>query len=341
MRVLHTENLKEGMRLAFNLKNNKGVMLIKNNIKLTNKNIECIKECNIHNVTIEDDLCKEIEVYEVIDSEYKEHIKKNMLMHEYEYVSQLAKRIANKVYYDNTHTSDVCVINIKQSDYYDIEHSIDVCIYSCILGKALGLSLNEIETLSQVAIFSYIGKSEIDDSILGKEDKLTTEEMEEIKRYPRESYNRVKNFTWLSSVIKQAILYQCEAFNEMGYYGVEDKKVSIYSRIVRICDVYDAMTSKRHYRKTVYSTSETIEYLLGNADTLFDREILKTFIETFPIYPVGYTVLLSNDTEAVIICSQHHALRPIVRILTGNSRGELVDLFDNTEYRDITIKKFI
>ena len=94
-----------------------------------------------------------------------------------------------------------------------------------------------------------IGKLKIDPKILNKKGKLTDEEFEEIKKHPVLGYEIVKDMD-LPEKIKEAVLMHHEKINGTGYpSGLKGEEISNYAKIVSICDIYDAMTSTRTYRK--------------------------------------------------------------------------------------------
>ena len=124
-------------------------------------------------------------------------------------------------------------------------------------------------------------------------------------------------------------------FFENVYYIPADKQ-TVYVKILHLVDVYDAMNSKRKYRES-HTPQESIEFIMGNSDILFDKEIVNIFTQKFPIYPIGLTVSLSNGEKAVIVTNEHNSLRPIIRLLNKKKNYPLIDLSDNKDYFNVTI----
>lgn len=228
-------------------------------------------------------------------------------------------------------------LDIRNAKNYTAKHSVSVCIDAIAFGIGLKLNEKQLEDLAVAGILHDIGKFQLEDNLLHSKNKYTDAERELMKMHPRLSYDSLEFYHDVSCVSRNAILMHHENVDGSGYYGYKDKQLTIYSKILRVVDVYDALTSNRKYRDA-YSPADAIEFIMSKTDVFFDREVVNAFIDKFPLYPVGFTVELSNKDKALIVSSEHNALRPIVRIMRT---GELVDVVDNYLYRGITIKKIV
>ncbi|MEG1699641.1 MAG: hypothetical protein RR271_08475, partial [Oscillospiraceae bacterium] len=116
-------------------------------------------------------------------------------------------------------------------------------------------------------------------------------------------------------------------------------EIPLYGRILAVADVYDALTSKRSYRKA-WTSSEAIEYMMGGAQTHFDYDVLQAFLRTVAAYPLGAIVKLSSGDMAVVIKNYpYNILRPRVRVFSGESElGQEIDLAHDFKYLNITIE---
>ena len=103
------------------------------------------------------------------------------------------------------------------------------------------------------------------------------------------------------------------------------------SKIVSIADVYDALTSDRTYRKAL-SASDALEYIMGNADKMFDYYMVSIFTKLIVPFPFGTIVRLSNgDVGIVQDTPVNFPLRPSVKIVKSyneNSNGNIVNLVE-------------
>jgi len=170
----------------------------------------------------------------------------------------------------------VSVINARDS--YTYGHSERVTDYSMEVARLLGLPEEEIRLLSYAGFLHDIGKIEIDRYTLNKTDRLTDEEWNTFKKHPEWGYNIVKEVKKLEPVAK-IILHHHENYDGSGYpAGLIGKEIPLLSRIIRVVDSYDAMTSNRRYHKgmDVDKALEEIERCKG---TMFDPEVTEQFIE--------------------------------------------------------------
>jgi len=166
---------------------------------------------------------------------------------------------------------------ILHKDPYTYEHCLRVGEHSMRLAHKLGLDQNEIEEVYVVGILHDIGKTYTPDTILKKPGPLTAEEFGVIKTHPVDSENMVQalpDFEYLSKAVRS----HHERFDGHGYPDNKTgEEIHLYSRIILVCDTFDAMTTARIYRKEVdlYATYEELERCSG---TQFDPNIVLEFI---------------------------------------------------------------
>lgn len=156
------------------------------------------------------------------------------------------------------------------------EHCSRVTKLSMLIGKKLELRDNELETLKNSALLHDYGKYYIPRNILLKPSKLTIGEMRVMKKhaYYGSKFAASKHY---KKDISTCILYHHENYDGTGYYGVKGDFIPLCSRIIRIADVYDALTSDRPYRKAL-NINETLE-VLDSEKKNFDRNIYELFIK--------------------------------------------------------------
>ncbi|WP_050740816.1 HD-GYP domain-containing protein [Acetobacterium bakii] len=131
-------------------------------------------------------------------------------------------------------------------------HSIRTSLISICLGKALGLGASALYQLGLGAILHDIGKLLLPREILDKPDRLSTIEYEVIKTHSELGYEMVKNEIWLPNACAQIVNNHHERLNGSGYpNNLWGNQIHLNERIVGVADVFDAMTSKRNYRKTL------------------------------------------------------------------------------------------
>ncbi|EQB21624.1 hypothetical protein UNSWDHB_1037 [Dehalobacter sp. UNSWDHB] len=158
------------------------------------------------------------------------------------------------------------------------KESAQVSKFCAEIGQILELGKKNIENLEMVGLIRDIGKVSLDNRILHKPDKLTESEMAEMKRHPElghEILSTMNEYAHLSDYV----LAHHERWDGKGYpKGLKGEEIPLEARIVAIADAYNAMSSRRPYRKAM-NENTAAEEILKNAGTQFDPHLAKVFVE--------------------------------------------------------------
>lgn len=162
-------------------------------------------------------------------------------------------------------------------------HVVRMSKYAELLGSSIGLSKGESELLLHTIPMHDIGKIGIPDSILLKPGKLSPEEWEIMKTHTLIGADIIGNDN--TEIIREAricALSHHEKWDGSGYpHGLKGKDIHLYGRIAAIVDVFDALTSKRPYKKA-WTAPEAMQYMINEKEKHFDPDILDAFTEIFP-----------------------------------------------------------
>jgi len=177
-----------------------------------------------------------------------------------------------EVTYDRTLTALMSALDARDRETEG--HSIRVSRLACMLAEEIGLSGHQLKALERGALLHDIGKIGISDTILHKPDKLTEDEWKIMRVHPDIGARIVERIPFLQEALP-VIRYHHERWDGSGYpLGLQKKDIPIQARIFAVADVFDALTSKRSYRKK--STAEdAIQYMQEQADVHFDPEIIE------------------------------------------------------------------
>ena len=146
-----------------------------------------------------------------------------------------------------------------------------------VFAQVLGFTNAELKMMNSIAFLHDIGKIIIQDNILQSTNSLTNDEYEEMKKHPDIGFRILSSVDDLSDAAK-IILNHHERIDGNGYpNGLKDKEIPIESKIISICDAYDAMIGDRHYKKTL-SHEKVVEEFNNNKGTQFDLELTNIFI---------------------------------------------------------------
>jgi len=167
---------------------------------------------------------------------------------------------------------------VDHKDKYTKDHSDRVASLALLLGKELGLHTNMLKTIVAAGLLHDIGKIKIEDSILKKNDKLTTDEYQRIKKHPEVGVALLRRmeFPW---DIKPLILHHHEKYNGTGYpLGLKGDDIPLGAQIICIADVFDALTSDRVYRPA-YDAQKALTVMNNDSGTSFDPVLLRCFTD--------------------------------------------------------------
>lgn len=163
---------------------------------------------------------------------------------------------------------------IDARDGYTAAHSQTVVQLSLALGRRLGLSAPDLLELELGALLHDLGKVAIPDAILNKPGALDAEEAIIMREHADGGARRLTNVPGLQAV---ATIVRChhERWDGTGYpRGLIGERIPIASRVVAVCDAYDAMTSDRPYRNALHQQRALHEVRCG-AGSQFDPELVE------------------------------------------------------------------
>ena len=153
-------------------------------------------------------------------------------------------------------------------------HSERVGAMSAAIGKRLGLSPAQQETLQLAGELHDIGKLFVPRQALSKEGELGSEEYAKVREHPRLGLRFLELFPILEAA-RAGILYHHERFDGAGYpYQLQGREIPLVARIVSVADCYDAMTNDRAYRPAM-SESAAVQELTASSGTQLDPEVVE------------------------------------------------------------------
>ena len=207
---------------------------------------------------------------------------------------------------------------LRDRDEYTSQHSLNVAIIAISLGRYSGLEKAKLNEVGLCGLLHDMGKMLTPNHILNKPGKLTDDEMEIMRQHPADGYNILSSSGGLFPEVIQVAHTHHERMDGGGYpRKVPGKNLSLYSRIVTIADVFDAVTADRIYKDG--ATIETaLRIMYDGRGISFDPILVTQFIESVGIYPLGTVVELQNGEIGLVVHSNpEHRLRPWVKIILG------------------------
>lgn len=169
-------------------------------------------------------------------------------------------------------------IKIIEYDYYTHTHSLNVSIYSLCLGSELGLSEEKLNALGSSALLHDLGKSSVDHDILNKAGLLNHAEFLEMKKHPSLGYEIALKIGIKDKNILDGIRHHHEKLDGKGYPdGLKGDEITLFPRIIAVCDVFDALTTRRSY-KSAMKSYDAIYLMKTHMHKHLDMTLVNTFI---------------------------------------------------------------
>jgi len=187
---------------------------------------------------------------------------------------------------------------IAKRDSDTADHNYRVTYYSIKIAQKLNLSNEQIKSLAKGAFLHDIGKIAISDTILLKPAKLSNDEFKKMQTHTIKGLEIVQNNPWLEDA-KEIILHHHEKVDGSGYpNGLKGDEIPYNARIFAVVDVFDALTSKRPYKKP-FSLEKSIKIIKNEVGTHFDKKVVKAFEEIYEKIYYDISDISSKELEKI------------------------------------------
>lgn len=357
MRLVPIQCVKENDKLAKDIYDDNGRLLLKAGIILKITALKKIKALNIFSIYVIDEHSKNI-IEEVIAPEIRlkaiksikdkfgdlsnnDYFDKETGYKNSEDEYQSILYVANQLIDEILSINDVMlnIVDIKSLSNYLYEHSINVAIISLIIGIKLNLHKFDLLDLSVGAILHDLGMVFLPKRVLEKKEKLTEKEYKIIRDHTKIGYDYLSESCEISVSSILVALQHHERIGGQGYPQAKDGgSISKFAKIVAIADTYDALTSDRPYR-VAKSPNEALEYIMANGGILFDYKLVQLFSKIVVPYPKGTIVKLTNDEIAIVEkTSVNTPLRPQLKVLYSKNNIRVNKVINLEKEIDIVIK---
>jgi len=222
--------------------------------------------------------------------------------------------------------------SIDARDKITAGHSTRVRMYATLIAEQYNMSKEEIEIIQKAAALHDIGKIGIRDSVLQKEGKLTPEEYKHIQEHVEITHNILEKIH-MSDDFKMITEIACshhEKYDGTGYYRhLKGEEIPFGGRILAVADVFDAITSKRHYRDKM-PMQKVIAILIGDSGTHFDKNIVDKFLaipldRIVKVFLTENHLVLKEDDRCFL---EKHNLKSLYDSINEDTNKELITKFN-------------
>lgn len=193
---------------------------------------------------------------------------------------------------------------LKDYDNYTFCHSVNVAVVAMSVGKACGLSHQELYELGLGGLLHDLGKMTIDHQIVAKPGKLSDTEIVAMKQHPVNGAKIVADMEQMSANIVDIVNSHHLHYDRTGYpVDTCDRQVTPLADMAGIADTYDAMTTMRCYQRP-RSPRQALERMEKLSGSQLHPEYLQKFLDYLGPYPVGTLVRLKNGSIG-LVCDQN------------------------------------
>lgn len=204
------------------------------------------------------------------------------------------------------------VTQIRNVEEYTYYHSLNVALICMVIGKWLRWDDLSLRDLVLAGLLHDIGKTQIPPHILNKPDKLTDAEFQEMKKHSEYGYNLIRQAEGIPNEVAVAVLTHHEKEDGSGYpMGLKGEKLNMYSRIITVADIYDAMTAKRAYHKNE-TPFKVFELMQHGSFGVLNPVVLEVFLDNISHYYIGTKVRLNTGETGEVVFMNRMDLSKLV-----------------------------
>jgi putative nucleotidyltransferase with HDIG domain len=207
----------------------------------------------------------------------------------------------------------ISVARLKNADDYTYLHSVAVSALMVALARQLGMDEAGRRQAALGGLLHDVGKARIPTALLNKTGSLDEAEFEIIRGHPRHGHELLQEAAFGEDAALDVVLHHHERFDGTGYPDrLAGEETARLARMGAICDVYDAVTSDRPYKRG-WDPALSI-HRMHSWKGHFDATLLQHFVKLVGIYPIGSLVRLESDKLGVV-CEPPNGslLKPTVR----------------------------
>ncbi|MDR2102126.1 MAG: HD-GYP domain-containing protein [Treponema sp.] len=212
--------------------------------------------------------------------------------------------------------------------------SVNTAILSAFIAMEFNIPQYKIMQIVTGALLHDVGMLRLPKKIIDKKGVLSDAELKSMHAHPLYAYQIICNEMHYPEDVALVALQHHERWDGEGYpRHLAGADIDLGARIISVADAFEAMVSQKPYRNSMMGY-QAIKNLLSDNSRRFDPNVLKAFVKTMGIYPIGSIILLNNGTLARVLEVQGAApLRPKIRVLIDDSGktykkddGKIIDL---------------
>jgi HD-GYP domain-containing protein (c-di-GMP phosphodiesterase class II) len=223
-------------------------------------------------------------------------------------------------------SASLLLATVKSHDEYTFFHSVNVCILALTIGRLVGVDDAMLRQIGIGALLHDIGKMSVSVRILQYPGRLDQEAWKEIKLHPQEGAQAIMAAGGSGNEVAANVAFEHHArFDGTGYPTVtRSGPPHIFSRLVSVVDTYDAITTRRSYRRAE-TPNRALNVLLNGAGAAWDPDLVRAFIRMMGVYPAG-SILQLQGGDVMVVTTQDDTDPDLVRgIRVKRAAGDFIE----------------
>ncbi len=224
---------------------------------------------------------------------------------------------------------------MKSHHEYTFFHSVNTCILTLTIGRLAGLDPADQILLGMGALLHDIGKVGVSPAVLQHPGRLSPEQWAEIKRHPHQGAEAILLASEPGQEVVAAVALEHHArYDRSGYpnllyfeeppdhtsAGPYPHPLHLYSRLTAVADGYDALTSRRSYRRPE-TPARALRVLLNDAGRVYDPDVVHAFIDIMGEFPPGSLLRLQHGEVVLVNQPAPDPDGPIPALLVADATG--------------------
>jgi HD-GYP domain-containing protein (c-di-GMP phosphodiesterase class II) len=208
-------------------------------------------------------------------------------------------------------------IHLAKGSRYSLDHPLYRAIVTELLATRKGLPQQDRQRVVAAALTCDISMTKLQDELVRQAGPLSAEQKLSIASHPMESARLLESLGVTDKAWISAVAQHHEVLNGTGYpHRCAGEDVSLWSRVLKLADVYTAMVSPKAHRKAALSKSAMREILLKRG-TEIDDSLSVLIVKELGIYPPGAFVKLQSGELGIVIKRHINPKTPIIKAVVG------------------------
>jgi putative nucleotidyltransferase with HDIG domain len=228
------------------------------------------------------------------------------------------------------------LLGLARQDQYDsftFGHSVRVAVLALHFARTLTTDRELLIRIGVAAVLHDVGKALVPFELLHAQRRLTAEEQQAVNRHAQLGAELLLDHHDSDPMAISAAFGHHRTKNGGYPQTLHDYQASMVTEIIKICDVYEALTAARPYKQPM-SPVRAYRVMLAMQDR-FDQALLRRFIEVNGIFPIGQQVALSTGELALVQEQGQNPMQPVVTVTVaadgrrlGTDEQQVIDLAD-------------